>query len=95
MGGDTSNTEHDPLSTRWKPTGAIAGLIAAALLVATLLLLSSLPSADSPRLAIATHLRTRYEVTLAASYVGVLASVTLPGPYLTKTNPARRPARTT
>ena len=39
--------------------GAIAGLIAAVLLVVTLLLLSSLPSADSPGQAIIAHLRGR------------------------------------
>jgi hypothetical protein len=77
MDGDTSNTDHGPVPTRWKRAGAIAGLIAAVLLVVTLLLLSSLPSADSPAQVIAANLRARYALTVAASYIGVLTSMAL------------------
>jgi hypothetical protein len=42
-----------------------------------LILLASLPSADSPGRTIVATLRARYAVTLTASYVGVLAAVLL------------------
>lgn len=77
MAGDTSNTDHEPLSARWKRTGAIAGLVGAVLLVVTLLLLSSLPAAGSPGQTILAHLRGRYGVTVGAGYAGVLTSVLL------------------
>ena len=55
----------------------MAGLIAAVLLVVALFLLSSLPAPGSPGRAIIGQLRTGHAVTLAASYAGVLASVTM------------------
>jgi hypothetical protein len=75
--GDISSTEYGPLPPRWKRAGAIAGLMAAALLVVVLLLLSSLPSADAPGRTIVAQLRARYAVTVAASYAGVLTSMTV------------------
>lgn len=75
-GGDTPGHEPYP-PARWRRTGAIAGLLAAVLLVAALVLLASSPSADSPGRAIVAYLRARHAVTLAASYAGVLTSMLL------------------
>jgi hypothetical protein len=66
-----------PLSGRWRRTGAIAGLIAAVLLVAALMLLASSPLVGSPGRAIVAYLQARYAMMLAASYTGVLTSVML------------------
>lgn len=77
MDVDTPGTDQGPAPTRWKRAGAIAGLIASVLLVVTLLLLLSLPSADSPARSVAAHLRARYAVTVAASYAGLLTSAVL------------------
>jgi hypothetical protein len=77
MGGEASSTEHGPLSTRWTRAGAIAGLIAAVLLVVNLVLLSSFPAADSPGRTIAADLWSRHAVALAASYAGFIGSMTV------------------
>ena len=76
-GPEKAFDDHGLVPARWKRAGAIAGLIAAVLLVVTLLLLSSLPSADSPAQAVAAHLRARYALTVTASYIGVLTSMAL------------------
>lgn len=73
-----SDSNDGPLSARWTRAGAIAGLIAAVLLVVALLLLSTaLPTAGSPWADLAAQVRARYAVTVLASYAGVLTSVAL------------------
>lgn len=77
MASGASGTDRKPPSARWKRAGAVAGLVGAVLLVVTLLLLSSLPAADSPGPMILAQLRGRYGVAVAAGYAGVLTSVVL------------------
>jgi len=77
MGSTPHTADQGLLPSRWQRVGAIAGLVGAVLLVVTLLLLSSLPAADSPGQTLVTHLRGRYGVTVGAGYAGVLSSVVL------------------
>ncbi len=77
MGADTPNFGHGTRSARWKRAGAIGGLIAAILLAVTMVLLSSLPTADSPGRIVAADLQARYATAMAASFAGVFSSVAL------------------
>ncbi len=86
--GDTRGNEPYP-PARWRRAGAIAGLLAAVLLVTALVLLASSPSADSPGRAVVAYLRARHAVTLAASYAGVLTSMLLI-PFVASLKPSAR-----
>jgi hypothetical protein len=75
--GDVDRVDGHSAPARWQRAGALAGFAAAALLIASLLVLSSSPSIGSSSGVIVDHLRTSYPATIAASYGATVTALLL------------------